>query len=77
MSSWSPFFALAIFPLAYFVAINPVGFSWSFHHGLKAMPPELLEKVQYIGPSRSVAGKMRGEARLIQPEGQPAAIQKS
>jgi len=47
MSSWSPFFALAIFPLAYFVVINPVGFSWSFHHGLKATPPELLEKAQY------------------------------
>ncbi len=48
MSSWSPFFALAIFPLAYFVAINPVGFSWNFRHGLNPMPPELLERAQHI-----------------------------
>lgn len=49
MSSWAPLFALGIFPLAYLTIINPVWFSWSFHQGLKPMPPELLERTQYIG----------------------------
>ena len=48
MSSWAPLFALGIFPLAYFAAINPLGFSWNFHQGLKPMPPELLKRVQHI-----------------------------
>lgn len=48
MSSWSPFFALAIFPLAYLMAMNPLEFSWSFHHGSEPMPPELIERTQHI-----------------------------
>lgn len=48
MSSWSPFFALCIFPVAYFVAINPVGLSWSFHHNSEPMPSELLERRRYV-----------------------------
>lgn len=46
MSLWIPIFALAIFPAAYLIAINPVGFSWSLHHGSEPMPPELRQTVQ-------------------------------
>jgi hypothetical protein len=50
MSSWSPLFALAIFPFSYFVAMNPVGLSWSFHHSLEPMPSELLTRAHRVDP---------------------------
>ncbi len=50
MSPLTPYLALALFPATFFVAFvcNPIEFSWSFHHGLKAMPEEIRDRAETV-----------------------------
>jgi membrane protease YdiL (CAAX protease family) len=55
LSHVTPYIALLSFPLAYFLAVNPVRFSWSFHrglegHGLEPLAAELVERAERIDP---------------------------
>jgi len=47
MASWVPLVALALFPLAYLAALNPIRFSWGFHHGSERMPHDVLERAEH------------------------------
>jgi membrane protease YdiL (CAAX protease family) len=44
----APYITLAILPLSFWLALNPVRFSWGFHHGLEPLPPQLVERAGSI-----------------------------
>lgn len=46
MSPLTPYLALASFPIAVCLGLNPVRFSWSFHHGSEQMPTEVRENAE-------------------------------
>jgi membrane protease YdiL (CAAX protease family) len=41
-----PYVALAIFPIGVWLALNPLRFSWGFHHGLEPLPAEMVERAE-------------------------------
>jgi membrane protease YdiL (CAAX protease family) len=43
-----PFLALASFPLAYLLALNPVRFLWGLHHAFESQPAELRDKAEAV-----------------------------
>jgi hypothetical protein len=46
LSSLTPYLALASFPLATWLAPNPIRFSWGFRHGFEPMPVEVRVKAE-------------------------------
>jgi hypothetical protein len=50
LSSLTPYLALAAFPIAFLLgfALNPIEFSWAFHHGLEPMPEEVRDRAAAI-----------------------------
>src|ERR1700691_4442485 len=46
LSPLTPYEALASFPLATWLAPNPIRFSWGFRHGVEPMPVEVRDKAE-------------------------------
>ncbi len=43
-----PYLALASFPVAYLLALNPVRFLWGLHHGFEPMPVAVRDKAESL-----------------------------
>lgn len=43
-----PYLALASFPVAWLLALNPIRFSWGLHHGFEPMPVAVRDKAESV-----------------------------
>lgn len=48
MSHWMAYLALASFPIAWILALNPVRFSWGLHHGFDPMSLDVRERAERV-----------------------------